>query len=274
LTNRLAYIEPVYVQGPAGKLLFTLLRPERAGSREAVLCLPPFAEEMNKSRRMLALQGRMLAANGMPFLLPDLFGTGDSDGDFGTATWDVWCEDVAFAADWLARAGYEKLNILALRSGCLLFRSVADRLAGVAGRVAFWAPVTSGEKMLSQFFRTKLVSALQQGSSTSTAEIRAAIHEAGELEIAGYRLTSGLTRAIDDLTLVDLAWPSEQRVLWLDASPASSVRMPAATRRFVDDWTQAGVAVEYHRVHGAQFWMGPEIEEVPEFLSLTTGFLC
>jgi pimeloyl-ACP methyl ester carboxylesterase len=44
----------------------------------------PFAEEMNKSRRMAALQSRALAAQGYAVLQIDLFGCGDSGGDFAT----------------------------------------------------------------------------------------------------------------------------------------------------------------------------------------------
>src|SRR5215472_18869506 len=66
-----------------------------------VVFVPPFAEEMNLSRRMVALQARMLAAAGVSVLLVDLYGTGDSAGDFSEARWALWVEDVLAAADWL-----------------------------------------------------------------------------------------------------------------------------------------------------------------------------
>ena len=51
--------------------------------RGALVYIHPFAEEMNRSRRMAALQARALTAQGFGVLLLDLHGCGDSGGDFG-----------------------------------------------------------------------------------------------------------------------------------------------------------------------------------------------
>ena len=61
----------------------------------------PFCEEMNKARRMAALQSRRLAAAGYAVLEIDLFGCGDSSGDFADAKWDIWKQDLQFALVWL-----------------------------------------------------------------------------------------------------------------------------------------------------------------------------
>ena len=65
--------------------------------------LPPFAEEMNHSRRMATLQAHRLAALGIDVLVVDLFGTGDSAGDFADARWETWQEDAKAAVAWLGR---------------------------------------------------------------------------------------------------------------------------------------------------------------------------
>ncbi len=52
---------------------------------------------MNKSRRMAALQARAFAAMGFGVLQIDLFGCGDSSGDFSDARWDIWKQDLAIA---------------------------------------------------------------------------------------------------------------------------------------------------------------------------------
>jgi exosortase A-associated hydrolase 2 len=83
---------------PAGpRALFALHHEPTAPVRGAIVYVPPFGEEMNKSRRMAALQARALAAAGWHVLQIDLFGTGDSEGDFAEATWDAWLEDIATA---------------------------------------------------------------------------------------------------------------------------------------------------------------------------------
>ena len=43
---------------------FCLFHPAQGGVRGGLLYLHPFAEEMNKARRMAALQARLLAENG------------------------------------------------------------------------------------------------------------------------------------------------------------------------------------------------------------------
>ena len=66
----------------------------------------PFAEEMNKARRMAALQSRALAAAGFDVLQIDLLGCGDSSGDFGDATWNDWVNDVVHGCRWLRHIRY------------------------------------------------------------------------------------------------------------------------------------------------------------------------
>ena len=58
-------------------------------TKGSILYIHPFAEEMNKSRRMAALQARALAKAGYAVLQLDLLGCGDSSGDFGDALIDI-----------------------------------------------------------------------------------------------------------------------------------------------------------------------------------------
>ena len=80
--------EPLFLRGSAGAL-FALYVPALSRSDRGVVLLPPFAEEMNLSRRMLRLQASALAERGIAALVLDLFGTGDSAGDFGDSLWDI-----------------------------------------------------------------------------------------------------------------------------------------------------------------------------------------
>ena len=94
---------PFFLQR-GSRQLFCLHYAPAGASRGAVVHVPAFAEEMNKSRRMASLQARALAAQGWHVLQLDLLGTGDSEGDFGDATWADWMDDVAEARRWLAAA--------------------------------------------------------------------------------------------------------------------------------------------------------------------------
>ena len=96
--------------------------------RARVLYVPPFAEEMNKSRRMAALAARALSAAGADVLQIDPHGTGDSSGEFRDASWQGWVDDIVEAARWLQQApGDAPLWLWSLRAGCLLAAEAADR---------------------------------------------------------------------------------------------------------------------------------------------------
>ena len=69
---------------PAGReQRFCILHGAESGIpvRGALVYVHPFAEEMNKARRMAALQARAMAAAGYAVLQIDLYGCGDSAGD-------------------------------------------------------------------------------------------------------------------------------------------------------------------------------------------------
>ena len=105
-------------------------------ARGLVLYIHPFAEEMNKARRMAALQARALAQGGYSVLQIDLSGCGDSSGDFGDATWKGWVNDVVQGCHWLrgqsniqsAASDNVPLWLWGLRAGCLLAVEASGQL--------------------------------------------------------------------------------------------------------------------------------------------------
>ena len=95
-------LDAFYLPATTGQRFCLFHQPDgRRAWRGAVVYVHPFAEEMNRSRRMAALQARALAAAGFAVLQIDLHGCGDSSGDFGDASWEGWIEDVRLAAAWL-----------------------------------------------------------------------------------------------------------------------------------------------------------------------------
>jgi len=91
---------------PAGQRFALLYTPEPATKqRGAVVYVHPFGEELNKSRRMAALQARAMASAGYSVLQIDLLGCGDSTGDFGDATWEAWLADCAIRNTAYSNAG-------------------------------------------------------------------------------------------------------------------------------------------------------------------------
>src|ERR1700750_2791898 len=93
---------PFFLDDEAGgQRLCVLHGPQGDAVLGAMVYVHPFAEEMNKSRRMAALQARAFARAGHAVLQIDLLGCGDSSGDSGDATWEAWVDDVVRACAWI-----------------------------------------------------------------------------------------------------------------------------------------------------------------------------
>ena len=86
-------LEPFFLKAGEGQRFCIVHRPSGV-CHGALLYVHPFGEEMNKSRRMVALQCRALAENGFLVLQMDLRGCGDSSDEFVDASWQDWIEDV------------------------------------------------------------------------------------------------------------------------------------------------------------------------------------
>ena len=63
-------------------------------NRQAIFVIPPFAEEMNKSRHLVNAAMRQLATAGYSCFMLDNYGTGDSAGDLDQASIDIWRDDL------------------------------------------------------------------------------------------------------------------------------------------------------------------------------------
>ncbi|GHU29377.1 hypothetical protein AGMMS50256_14130 [Betaproteobacteria bacterium] len=231
----------------------------------------PFAEEMNKTRRMAALQARALASAGYMVLQVDLYGCGDSSGDFGDASWSDWVDDVLAACDWLRRRTGAALWLWGLRAGCLIAAEAARRSDEVGG-LLFWQPVLSGKQHLQQFLRLKSAGEMLSGDGAgSLNRLKADLERGNPVEIAGYTLAPGLARGLES---AELSLPERSlRVEWLEISSIQNGGLsPAATSR-LEKWRAQGHAVRGRAVPGPSFWQTVEIAESPELLAETLSAL-
>jgi exosortase A-associated hydrolase 2 len=229
--------------------------------RGAFVYVHPFAEEMNKSRRMAALQARMLSAAGFAVLQIDLHGCGDSAGGFGDATWEGWVADVVAASEWLrARTGLVP-SLWGLRAGCLLVRAAALRLSSDSDLV-FWQPVVSGAQHLQQFLRLRVAQQLVGSGDAQrigTRELRAELASGAMVEVAGYALSPAVALGLEAAELAPLR--SRCRVAWLEVSGTTPLELSPAGRLRMQAWQAAGHEVVEHAVAGLPFWQTQEIAE-------------
>ncbi len=242
----------------------------------SVVYVHPFAEEMNKSRHMAALQARALSQAGFNVLQLDLFGCGDSSGDFGDATWQDWIDDVALGCHWLLRERDAPLWLWGLRAGCLLAAQAAAQLPSQANFV-FWAPATSGKLLLQQFLRLKsAANLLAGGAKEQSQEPRQQLSKGESIEVAGYTIAPGLALGMEAALLAPPKRPgqsqaSTSRLEWFDVSTRPDAAISPAAGKTLAIWENSGVAVRSHVVEGPAFWQTTEIELAPALLSATVA---
>jgi exosortase A-associated hydrolase 2 len=268
-------LEAFFLDGQQGRM-FCLLHAPRAGTavRGSVLCLPPFAEEMHKARRMIALQARALAADGWWVLRPDLHGCGDSEGDFADATWSGWIGDASLAARWLRDKSGSIPVLWGLRAGCLLAAAVANAEPEV-NRLLFWQPVVSGKQHLQQFLRMKVAGGMlaeHRKGADGTRELRERLLAGESIEVAGYALSAGVAAGLDQARLA-IARQGGGHLVWLEVSGAAEPAISVAANTSIVAWQAAGWKVASAALAGASFWQTQEIEEVPALIALGTASL-
>ncbi|BDT66487.1 hypothetical protein os1_06500 [Comamonadaceae bacterium OS-1] len=251
---------------------FAIFHPAQGGTaRGLVAYVHPFAEEMNKSRRMAALQAKALAAHGYAVLQLDLLGCGDSSGDFGDASWQAWVDDVVLACQWLRRQGDAPLWLWGLRAGCLLAAQAAAQLDEPCNFL-FWAPTPAGKPLLQQFLRLKAAGDLASGNAKAVMDgLRAQLAAGTPVDIAGYRLSATLASGLEQATLAAPA--AAGRLEWLDLSTQADASLSPATAKPLQAWQAAGFAVRSQVVMGPAFWQTSEIEEAPALLTATLAAL-
>lgn len=238
-----------------------------------MLFVPPFAEEMNKSRRMMAQTAQALARSGLAAAMVDLYGTGDSDGEFEQATWDRWVSDVCVTAEWCAREGYPVRSVVGIRVGCALAAAAAARLPEPLQNAVFWQPVPAGARVLEQFLRLRVAaSMMEQDKKETVKDLRDRLRQGETLEVAGYQLSSALAAAMDALNLPELAGPATNNIHWMDVVREEKPPTPP-TASALDSLRTRGRTVAYHQIVGEPFWSSTEIVSIPHLLDRTVDVL-
>lgn len=238
--------------------------------RAKLLYLHPFAEEMNKSRRLAALACRALAEAGHAVLQVDLRGCGDSSADFGDASWADWQADVGLALAELDRRapGDAPIWLWCLRAGCLL----ASADWGRPVNFLFWQPMTSGKLVLQQFLRLKLAAEMAGGASKGLMEqMKAELAAGREVEVAGYRLGAALASGLEAAKLSPAGTPG--RVEWLELSTREDATLTPVSEQAIKSWQDAGWTVRSQIVQGPSFWSTAEIELAPALITRTVEAL-
>jgi len=241
-------------------------------ARGAIIYVHPFAEEMNKARRMAALQARAMASAGFDVLQIDLLGCGDSSGDFADATWQAWKDDILAGHLWLRTRSQAPITLWGLRAGCLLAANAADNLPEQVSFI-YWQPVISGKQHWQQFMRLKMAGGLTSGSAKGVNEsIRQQLTAGQTVEIAGYSVSPALA---DSLEKAELEMPDVHpgRVIWLELSTRDDAMLAPLSQKRIEEWQVSGINVEAKVLRGHGFWQTTEIEDAPDLIAATMSAL-
>lgn len=282
---------PFFLPASAGAR-FCLYHAALTGEcRGALVLVHAFAEEMNRSRRMFAQLSRALADAGVAVLTIDLYGCGDSAGDFGDARWDIWRDDLVLAGRWLQQQTGQPVGFLGLRLGALLALEAAAARDGPVGPVILWQPVLRGEPYVTQFLRLRQAAAMVTGQATDASEapasgaskslasdgdghgsaaLRKQLLDGRGVEVSGYLLAPELAAAIDAVDLASLALPNAS-LHWFDVAADSEASLPLARQRGAGMLRQRGAWLEISVVQGPAFWASQEITEAPALVAATVA---
>lgn len=237
-----------------------------------LLYLPPFGEEMNRCRAIVAEQARWYADKGYSCTLLDFYGTGESRGELGDASLAIWRENIADACTSLLARYPVPLYLWGCRLGATL---AADYLASsridVAG-LLLWQPVVDGKLFLTQLLRQRTAALIDRGrAGESTAEMRARLAAGDSLEVAGYELSPRLVGEIDTLDLASAGGLSDITVHWLEHSTAGSTEPSPRSAKVMEQLRQKGCRIHFASFSGQPLWQLHERDSCQPLLDATRG---
>jgi len=264
-------MQPLFIPGKAGPLFAVFYPPVKLPVKKAILHVPAFAEEMNKSRRMVALQARAFAEQGYGVLVLDLYGTGDSGGDFGEATWQIWLQDLEAAMAWLIGQGAQTITLWGLRFGCLLAMAFITACRCPVKRLLFWQPIVNGEAFLTQFLRLRVAATLLGNNAhrESTAELKQRLLAGQAVEVAGYTLNPEWVKPILGFRAEPMLFQEVEEIAIFEVANSADSLVSAGSAKLLEDAQKQGVKGGVHQLAGAAFWASQEITEATGLLSLT-----
>jgi exosortase A-associated hydrolase 1/exosortase A-associated hydrolase 2 len=270
----LSTIKTGFLDGPNGKLHVSIFVPAQAVPlRGCVIHVPAFAEEMNKCRPMVSRQARGLAESGIAVVVPDLSGTGDSEGEFSSATWLNWKADLAYLVHWSQERLGGRVALWGVRLGGLLALDVIAQVGQSISALLLWQPVLSGKQHMAQFLRLRMAAGLMQGAGESVAQLREQLLAGAEIEVAGYSLSSRLFTQIEEVAAADLEIPSHIDIKALEVVAVPGKGLLPVTQKQVERWCECNIHSTAETVSGSPFWMTQEIALAPSLIKPGCAFL-
>lgn len=238
-----------------------------------VLIVPPFGDEMNKSRHLLTQAARAIAKTGVLVILPDLFGTGDSDGEFRDATWQQWISDLHSIGQAVVERGMRISGMIAMRTGALLGLEAAQTAGWPLERIVLWQPVTDGARFLTQILRVGVAASMSGENRVSVESLRRNLSAGDAATVAGYELSPALAKALDQASIGHLLNTQSGAVCWIEVTPAQNPELSPAAKAAIEQARQRNRLVVGLPISGQPFWSSAEIVQNPLLVQETVRAL-
>lgn len=257
-----------FLETAEGRLFVVERGPADGVCGSVVLLIPPLADEMNKSRALITQLASAVANEGHTLIVADLYGTGDSEGNFEDASIDIWSRNLDALADWISERGLQLRSIVAIRFGCLL----AAYWIGASNRrvhsTVFWQPTTTGANIVNQWLRMRVAASVFDGTRKVTRAELVERLDAGEtLEIGGYLLTQSISKQLNALELSGRVVPAMGQVHVFEVG--SGTECSLAMRQLAHERGDCSVQM----VPGDPFWMATELVQNPTLVRNTVHAL-
>lgn len=262
---------PLFIESGDARLFALRVMP-RGRPRGAFVYVPPFCEEMNRCRAVVARQARAFAEAGYACLIVDLFGTGESEGELEYATWALWQRNVLDAADHLAAHSGCAAGLWGFRLGALLAATTADTHPGRVNRLLLWQPVTDGKVFVTQYLRQRVAYLMSRNlPAETTDDIHAALAGGAIVEVAGYALSGPLVASICAHKLGAMKQLSGVTVNWFEHVAGPGAAAPPSCQRAADALRLHGAELTLDTYVGAPIWQLHKRDDAPNLIELTTA---
>lgn len=245
-----------------------------ASKTKALIILPPFADEMNKSRHIISQFMRQATALEYSCILMDHFGTGDSEGDLDDASLALWQADLTLLVEQLAAEGYQQLSFLAIRFGAVQLLDLLNQpnLALPVKHVMFWQPIFELKKFWQQFFRVKIAEQMALGEKLSQKELEQQLANGDVIEIAGYPISPTFYASTyeGNFTLPGVSTGFIPQISWLEVSQMAT---PGANVQKYLNQLQQSCPINFQLVAEAPFWNTTELASADTLLKVSVRHL-
>jgi exosortase A-associated hydrolase 2 len=260
--------------GEDGQRFFTLQFLAGSKPKAHIVFVPPFGEEMNRCRSLVATQARSFARAGYSCTLVDFYGTGDSQGQLRDATLILWESNIREVTEVLQRDFPAPLILWGLRLGGLLALHFSMLPGLCPSDIILWQPVNSASLYITQVLRQRVASLMVRDlPPETTKEIRHRLAEGEDVEVSGYTLSGTLVEQIEGVDVSSMSELCAGTIYWLEHVTEEGKEIGLASRKVVDQLSQQGNRLEVRTFCDPPIWQIHERDFAPHLLSTTAGLL-